>query len=214
MNTRHPLASLLITCFIAVTFLLSFTATGAAQDPDWSRQAESSLKSMVDEVLVIIKDPELAKDPKSHEKALYDKAFDIFDFQTFSMLALGPKYRKFTDHQREEFIRYFSKLISQTYFPKLAEQDITNLTVDYVKNTPMKVRRKIYRTDILTELVRKDLEVPITYRMIRKNNQPWRVYDIKIEGVSMAANYREQYRQQISSTPDEIIAQLKEKVTL
>lgn len=49
--------------------------------------------------------------------------------------------------------------------------------------------------------------------MIRKEGAAWRVYDIKIEGVSMAANYREQYRQQISSTPDQIIAQLKEKVS-
>ncbi len=212
--TRHFLVPSLIFFLFAIPSFLSPAFAGSTQDPDWSVQAESELKSMVDEVLVLIRDTELAKVPEKQEKALYDKAFQIFDFNTFSMLALGPKYRDFTDQQRKDFIFYFSKLISQTYFPKLAGQDVNNLTINYLKNSPLKVKRDIYRTDILTELIQGDLKVPIVYRMISKNNQPWRVYDIKIEGVSMAANYREQYHQQITSTPDEIIAQLKEKVTL
>ena len=206
--------ALTLAFFIAATTWKGPAFAGSSQEPDWSRQAQSDLKTMVDEVLVLIRDPELVKAPKNQEKALYDKAFHIFDFNTFSMLALGPKYRKFTDQQRKDFIFYFSKLISQTYFPKLAGQDVNNLTINYLKNSPMKVKREIYRTDILTELIQGDLKVPVVYRMIRKNKQPWRVYDIKIEGVSMAANYREQYHQQILATPDEIIAQLKEKVTL
>lgn len=177
-----------------------------------SQEAETQLKRMVDEVLVLIRDKDLAATPKDHEQALYNKAFDIFDFNTFAMLALGAKYRDFSSQQREEFILYFSKLISQTYFPKLAGQDVDNLTILYLDNQALKPKREIYRTDISTELVQGDLHIPIIYRMIQKNDAPWKIYDVKIEGVSMAANYREQYRQQISATPEEIIAELKEKV--
>ena len=199
--------------FVAASLVLPSFALGSQDTPPWALEADSKLKAMVDEVLVIIRDHDLRAHPERQEKALVDKAFQIFDFNTFSMLSLGPKYRDFSEQQRQDFIFYFSKLISQTYFPKLAGKDVDNLTVNYLKNAPLKPKRDIFRTDIHTELVQGELIVPVVYRMIRKEGSDWRVYDIKIEGVSMAANYREQYRQQISSTPDQIIAQLKEKVS-
>lgn len=209
---QHPsLATLILAfCFLITVQTLS---AGASQD-NWPQEAEKTLKTMVEDVLVIIRDPDLTALPDKQEQALYDKAFQIFDFNTFSMLALGPKYREFSDQQREDFIFYFSKLISKTYFPKLAGKDVNDLAIAYQKNSPLKVKRNIFRTDILTELSQGDLQVPIMYRMIRKDGAAWRIYDIKIEGVSMAANYREQYRQQLTATPDDIIAQLKEKVAL
>ena len=76
----------------------------------------------------------------------------------------------------------------------------------------MKPKKDIFRTDITTELVKGETHVAIVYRMIQKKGQEWKIYDIKIEGVSMAANYREQFKEQVSQTPEEIIAQLKEKV--
>ncbi|HCY85444.1 MAG TPA: hypothetical protein DHV36_09955 [Desulfobacteraceae bacterium] len=175
-------------------------------------QAETYLKKLVDEVLVIVRDPDLIANPPAQEKTLYDKGLEIFDFNTFSMLALGPKYRKFTPQQRTDFQTYFSKLISQTYFPKLAGQDVENISINYLSNRPLKPKKKIFRTDIFTELVRGDTQIPIIYRMISRDDAPWKIYDIKIEGVSMAANYREQYSQQVSLTPEDIITQLKEKV--
>lgn len=199
--------------FLAGITILASAAAAESQESPWAQEAETALKTMVDEVLVIIRNTELQAHPESQEKALVEKAFQIFDFNTFSMLSLGPKYREFSNQQREDFIFYFSRLISQTYFPKLAGKDVHNLSVTYLKNSPLKPKRDIFRTDILTELVQGELVVPIVYRLIRKENAPWLVYDIKIEGVSMAANYREQYRQEISTSPDQIIAQLKEKVS-
>jgi len=48
--------------------------------------------------------------------------------------------------------------------------------------------------------------------MIKNKGADWKIYDVKIEGVSMVANYREQYIQNMSQTPDDIINELKEKV--
>ena len=175
-------------------------------------QAESHLKLRVEEVLEIVKDPDLIADPAVQEQTLYDKGLEIFDFNTFSMLALGPKYRSFTTRQREEFIHYFSKLMSKTYFPKLAGQDVQNVSILYLDTRSLKPKKNIFRIDISTELVKGDLHVPIVYRMIQRDSSEWKIYDIKIEGVSMAANYREQYRQKVSQTPEDIITQLREKV--
>lgn len=202
-----------ISCFLTLLFSTAAVSAGIdAENKKKAALAQAHLERKVDEVLEIIRDPLLTADPPAQEKVLYDKGFEIFDFKTFSMLALGPKYKKFSPRQREDFILYFSQLISQTYFPKLAGQDVQNITIHYLDNRPLKPRKNVFRTDVSTELVRGETHVPIVYRMIRRENAEWKIYDIKIEGVSMAANYREQYRHQISLTPEEIITQLKEKV--
>ncbi len=175
-------------------------------------QSRIHLETRVNEVLEIIQDKDLIADPVKQEKALYDKSFEIFDFDTFSMLALARKYREFSVPQRQEFITYFSQMISNTYFPKLAGRDVSDIQIDYQDIHALKPKQNICRTDITTELVQGDTHVAIVYRMIQKKGQEWKIYDIKIEGVSMAANYREQFKQQVSQTPEEIIAQLKEKV--
>lgn len=207
-----PSLSIAVLCSLMIFSTMPATAAASAGADARAARAEAYLKQLVDEVLVIIRDPDLAGDPPAQEKTLYNKGLEIFDFKTFSMLALGPRYRQFTPAQREDFKAYFSRLISQTYFPKLAGQDVSGITVNYLSRRPLKPKKNIFRTDVFTELVRGQTQVPVVYRMIQRSNAPWKIYDIKIEGVSMAANYREQYRHQVSLTPEEIITQLKEKV--
>jgi phospholipid transport system substrate-binding protein len=48
--------------------------------------------------------------------------------------------------------------------------------------------------------------------MIQKDDA-WRVYDVKVEGVSLVKNYRSQFREILSKeSPDQLIERLKEKV--
>lgn len=190
---------------------IALTSTGEIAKTK-ALNAESHLKKNINEILSLIRDPGLTSTPKEHEAILYAKALDVFDFKTFSMLALGKKYRRFSTAQKDEFVHYFSKLISKNYFPKLAGKDVDNIQIFYLKTIPLKPKKNIYRTDISTELIQGETHVLVDYRMIQKIDTNWRVYDIKIEGVSMAANYREQYRQQVSQTPEDIILDLRGKV--
>ncbi|MCG8685794.1 MAG: ABC transporter substrate-binding protein [Desulfobacterales bacterium] len=201
-------------CMLIVGMM--FTSTGFASIEEQvlqkSKEAQNRLETQVIEVLTIVQNKELAADPLHYEQVLYDKALEIFDFNTFSMLALGRKYRTFSPSQKQDFVHYFSKLISKTYFPKLAGQDLDNIVVNILSARGLKPKKGIFRTQVFTELIQGDTRIPITYSMIQRDTSDWKIYDVKIEGVSMAANYMEQYRQQISLTPDEIITQLKEKV--
>ena len=114
--------------------------------------------------------------------------------------------------QKELFVYYFSKLISQTYFTQLAGKDVQNVTIQYMENTPLKQKKNMFRTDISTQIAQGEKQLQVIYRMIKKKTLAWKIYDIKVAGVSMAANYREQYRQQVSQTPEAIITELREKV--
>lgn len=199
-------------CALLLALLGLGPANAQVQAEDKALQARQHLEIRVNEVLEIIQDQDLASDPVALEQVLYDKAFEIFDFNTFSMLALGRKYRAFSPPQRQDFITYFSRLISNTYFPRLAGKDVSNIQIFYQGVRELKPKKGTFRTDITTELVQGETHVPVIYRMIRKEGREWKIYDVKIEGVSMAANYRAQFKQQVGQTPEEIIAQLKEKV--
>jgi phospholipid transport system substrate-binding protein len=175
-------------------------------------KAQDHLKAVVDEILVTIQDPGFTKEPQEQEQIFYKKAMELFDFKTFSMLSLGRKFRSFSNDQKEQFVYYFSKLISQTYFTRLAGKDVHNITITYLKSTPLKPKRNIFRTDISTQMAQGEKQIAVTYRMIKKDTIAWKIYDIKVAGISMAANYRGQYREKISQTPEDIIKELRQKV--
>ena len=46
--------------------------------------------------------------------------------------------------------------------------------------------------EVLTSINIKGKEVPVSYRMIKKDG--WVVYDMVIEGISMVQNYRSQFQ--------------------
>lgn len=174
--------------------------------------AQNHLKKSVDEIIATIQDPEFTKDPKEQEKLFYAKAIELFDFKTFSMLSLGNKNQSFSKDQKEKFVYYFSKLISQTYFTRLAGQDVQNITIEYLKNIPLKPKKDLFRTDITTQIIQGEKQIEVTYRMMKKEPLDWKIYDINVAGISMVASYREQYQQKISFTPEAIINELREKV--
>ena len=54
--------------------------------------------------------------------------------------------------------------------------------------------------------------IPVDYSLIQKGDT-WRVYDVKVEGVSLVKNYRSQFKEILSKeSPDELIERLKQKV--
>jgi phospholipid transport system substrate-binding protein len=196
-------------CFVQVSpGLANDTRPGIA----FEIEALDHLKLSVAQILATIQDPTFTQNPEEQEKLLYARAMDLFDFKTFSLLSLGKKFQSFSNDQKEVFVYYFSKLISQTYFTRLVGKNVQNITIRYMETTPLKPKKNMLRTDVSTQISQGEKQIQITYRMIKKKSRDWKIYDIKVAGVSMAANYREQYRQQISQTPEAIITELRGKV--
>lgn len=190
--------------------LILICPSAAATSPE--SQALASLETSINGMIAIIQDPALQSARENQRRQLLGKAMAIFDFKTFSMLSLGRKYRQFSPDQQARFEDYFSRLISKTYTARLEGQNVDNLRIEYLENVPLKPKKNILRTDISTRILQGETAIPVVYRMIKKQDLDWKIYDLKIEGVSMAANYRDQYRQNLSDSPEKIINALKEKL--
>lgn len=200
-----------IKIIILISLLAVFFSSVSAEN-----SAQTFLKHAIDDILTILKDPSYSSDQALKEKQkqiLYERIEGVFAFDLLALGALGAKQKQFSKRQLAEFTHYFSKLITNTYFEKIAGNNIENVSILYSNIMEIKSKHPdIQLVDIDTVIVQEQLEIPVVYRMINQRNTQWKIYDIKIEGVSMTANYREQYRTRISDTPEDLISELKQKV--
>ena len=61
-------------------------------------------------------------------------------------------------------------------------------------------------------LVRGSIEIPVNYNMMIVDGN-WRIYDVKVEGVSLVKNYRTQFQKFLmKKDPDQLIEKVKKKV--
>ncbi len=171
----------------------------------------SSIQVNFDEILVKLKSPSFKnKTEKEQQNEMHEKLDTCFDFKIISMLALGRNWKRFSSSEKDEFSKYFSKLITNVYLSKIRGENLDSIKVDYQKVINLKTKSK--RSDVYTLLHNNEVETPVVYRMIQKESKEWKAYDILVEGVSLIANYRDTYKQKYNVSPEIIINELKEKV--
>jgi phospholipid transport system substrate-binding protein len=68
------------------------------------------------------------------------------------------------------------------------------------------------QAEIQTKIVTSSKEIPIFYRVIKKDNV-WKVYDVVVENVSLVQNYRTQFNDILTkNTPEQLLEILRKKV--
>lgn len=197
---------------ICIVFVLTpVIVMAATSDP------EIVLKEGIDAMISVINDPALTGEERKARRIelLFSKAESIFDFNEFSRGALGKNWKRFSDSQRSEFSKYFSRLVAKSYLSKIDSQQFNDLEIKYRKTERLgPTKSGIERAEISIDIFHDKIVTPVGYAMMKKNGYDWKVYDVKIEGVSLVANYREQYRTKFNDAPEKIIQEIKEKTGL
>ena len=166
-------------------------------------------KSVTDEVLAVIR---ADKDIQSgNQKKLLDlveaKVLPHFDFEHMARLAMGKNWRQASAAQQKELTNAFRTLLVRTYTTAFTQY--RNQTVEY---RPLRMAPD--ETDVTVKsLVRQASGQPITvdYGM-EKTVNGWKVYNVKIEGVSLVENYRNTFNTEIQrGGVDGLIKSLSEK---
>jgi phospholipid transport system substrate-binding protein len=115
-----------------------------------------------------------------------------FDFARMSSWVLGKYWRKANESEREEFTREFRTLLVRTYAKAL--NDNYDKKIDML---PVRERAGGTEVTVRTE-VQQDagFPIPIDYTMYLKGDA-WKVFDVKVDGISLVANYRTSFAQEI-----------------
>ena len=187
-------------------FLLVFFCPALAL----AQQAPDALaKSVTEEVLAAIKnDKELvAGNQKKLLELVEAKVLPHFNFEGMTRLAMGRNWRSASPDQQKQLISEFRTLLVRNY--TTAFTSYKNQTVDYKP-----VRMKADDTDVTVQSLIKQPSGPpvaVDYSM-EKAGSAWKVYNIKVEGVSLVENYRNTFNTEIQKNGvDGLIKSLADK---
>lgn len=154
-------------------------------------QITADVRGTIDQVLEIVSDENLKKDPVLRRKKLRDVIGLRFNYKQMVMRSLAKNYKARSDAERTEFTGLFKKLLENSYASKI--EHYQDETINYVGE---QVKGKYAM--VKTQIVRKDGVIDVNYKLLKDNGQ-WLVYDFVIEGVSLIRNYRSQFSKIIST---------------
>ena len=165
----------------------------------------TDLKGTIDQVLEIVSDKNLQKNPPLRREKLRQVIGLRFNYKQMVMRSLAKNYKDRSDKERKEFTRLFKKLLENSYASKI--ENYRNETINYMGE---QVKGKYAL--VKTQIVRKDGVIDVDYKMLKENGQ-WLVYDFVIEGVSLIRNYRSQFSKIISTESYPVlVSKLRKKV--
>jgi len=128
-----------------------------------------------------------------------------FDFREMAKRSLGKPWRKMDEAQRTDFVNTFRELLERSYGNRLSEYH--DQTVEFGK---VKTRGRI--AIVNSEVIDAEKRTPVRYKLVHKKSG-WRVYDIKVEGISMVSTFRSDFKQSVSQKGiDGFLGDLKKQV--
>ena len=184
---KYMVAGLLV----AVALSLSPLFASDAMAPD------VLARSVTDEVLAIVradKDIQAGNQKKVHE-LVEAKVVPHFNFVRMTQLAMGRNWREATAEQQKRLVEEFRTLLVRTYTAAFTQYK--NQSVEY-----RRPRMAPGDTDVVVQSLIKQSNgqpVAVDYAM-EKTDRGWKVYNVKIEGVSMVENYRNTFNTEVQKS--------------
>ena len=154
------------------------------------------VQSAVAAVIEIVTRPDL-RGPSNlvaRRALLREVADDLFDFSAMARSSLGSHWATPSEPERAEFVVLFTDVLERSYVRTIenyAGEQIVYLG-ETVKSDYATVRSKI--------LTARGAEIRVDYRLRRSAVEGWSAFDVVLEHVSLAANYREQINRVLRTT--------------
>ena len=158
----------------------------------------------VTDVLAVLNDKNL--DQSARRRKIEAIAYERFDFDTMSKLVVASYWKTFTPEQKAAFVTEFKAFLAHTYGERIDRYSDEEISV--VSETPMK------RGDVLvmTKIAGGQYGGALVEYRLRENPDAadqWRMIDVKVEGISLVLNYRDQFKALLAcGGPDELLEQL------
>ncbi|HXZ52710.1 MAG TPA: ABC transporter substrate-binding protein [Burkholderiales bacterium] len=164
-----------------VVFLAVAPASAQGIGPD------ALIRRITADVLTSVRgDRDIQAGDEAKLRALVEaKILPYFDFRRATRIAMGLDWRRATPAQQERLVREFRTLLVRTYSGALASY--RDQTIEFV---PLHVRPEDTEATVRSRVRQPGMEpIVIAYDMEKTAGQ-WKVFDIRVGGVSLVATYR------------------------
>lgn len=164
-------------------------AQGAQARPDLLAPDELVRSVTLEVVGIIQKDKDIqGGDHKKVIPIIETKVLPHFNFQAMTQSAVGRNWDKANPEQKSKLVEEFKTLLVRTYSSALASY--SNQKFDF---RPLRAKPT-------------DTDVTVNVRILQSGNQPvtldydmekrpngWKVWDVRVGGISLVANYRTEF---------------------
>lgn len=173
-------------------------AASAADDP------LNVVRTTVDQALTVLRDKQTPT--AQRQQKLRDIVSASFDFKAMSQSAMGYYWKQITPAQQQEFQTVFVTFIENSYLAKINE--FVSGEVKYLNAQPNGTQFSMVKTSVVMPNTG---AISLDFRLLNINGQ-WQIYDVLVDGISILANYRNQFNRIMSSKGyDTLIRDLKSK---
>lgn len=160
-------------------------------------EPQALVKKASDDMLMALaeNEAELEANPSKIYSLVEEILIPNFDFARMAKLALGKNWNFINECQQTNFIEEFRVLLVRTYSTAMLEY-----SDEEIRFLPFRDDLRKKRVDVPMEVVQSGGPgIPMTLSLYLNAAEEWKVYDVKIEGISLVTNYRSSFSRDINN---------------
>ena len=192
-----------ITVFVIVFLFATTPLFSIAQDP------LKTVQQNIESGISVLEDPRYQDTSRKQEqqKVLYEIMLQTYDLRLFSRKVLGRHWHRFSQSQKNEFVKVFSEFLGKYYLGQL-QRRYSGQRINYLRQRIISNSRAM----VEIEVVWRKLKIPVTLHLSNRTGK-WKVYNLSFLGISAVRNYRAQFNWILKrKSPQQVIAYIKNKI--
>lgn len=207
------LSSLVTVASLLVLFTFATTGSAVTQ-PDSYDPPQPLVEKRINELLDRLSSnaAQIKQDKSLAYKLSNELVIPHLDFPRITRLIIGKYWRDANDEQRQRLIDEISSLLIRSYVTAMSAYADDTLTEEQVTYLPSRYQAGDTKATVRAQIsLDSGQNVEVQYALYRTENQ-WKIYDIRIEGISLALTYRASFGDTIKNQGlDALITQLEDR---
>lgn len=178
----------------AACLALGASGAGAQLLQPPPERPDALMKAVTADVLEVLKQDLAAGRPSDVAQLVATRVLPLFDFESMTRFALARHWWSASPAQQEALVMQFRTLLVRTYSGALA--DYRGEALEY-----RPLRAAAGDTEVLVRsFLRRPGVEPLTIDYDMENGRAgWKVFDVKIAGISLVASYRASFAAEVRS---------------
>src|SRR5947199_8865386 len=170
---------------------------------------QQCVRQTLDAVSAVLDDPHLQGSSKERDRSerVAKVIHEWFDFRAMAPQSLGSHWANLTPEQRDRLVGLFAQLFERSY-DRLVLRFLGGSAATYGAESV-----DAGRATVKTVLLQKGGdELPVDYRLTADRGA-WKLYNLVVDGVSLAGNFRAQFDKTIrASSYDALVQRIETKL--
>jgi phospholipid transport system substrate-binding protein len=175
--------------------------------PVYATSPTAMLEAFFERANTVLQSVDPERGLEEPRQAIRDLVNEMFEFRGAGALVLGSVWLSRVPEDQDEFVRLFANVLERGFVAAISSKASTagGVRIQYLGESVAGDSATV-ATTILT---RTGHALPVDYWLVRRGER-WKVQDVVIDGVSLLANYRAQFKRVLAVHPyTELIARMR-----